>query len=237
MGGVVNTVKKTFSNPIRGLTAIATFGTSELARKLGPIPKTLASLPETASDQLLGTKYGETGNADIGGSGPFQVDPNQVLANKAAIEAEGKRQYEQTLEELGRVGASNTQRAGSLFKSMLPDIAENAQAAHLYDSTGYGQEVARQQANIASEIANQEAQQRLGALTNLQGFQSGALGRGLSLEDFINQANVAKTIGAQAAPQVGNGKGNTGAILGGLGSLAGGMGGLVGSVAGKAAKK
>jgi len=133
--------------------------------------------------------------------GPFTLDQGQFEGDRAAINAEGQRQYNDTIAGLGEVGKANTKRASELFGSMLPDIAENAQAAHLYDSTGYGQEVARQQAQIASQVANNEAQQRQAALGGLQGFQTGALQRGLGLEDFINQANVAKTIGAQTAPQ------------------------------------
>lgn len=170
-------------------------------------------------------------------SGPFSLNPGQLEQNKADILAEGQRQYEATLAGIGDVSKANTQRAKDLFGQMLPDIAENAQAAHLYDSTGYGQEVARQQANLASEVANQEAQQKFAALSGLQGFQTGALQRGLSLEDFINQANVAKTIGAQMAPQPPSGKATglaggiggaaAGAPFGPIGAGIGGLGGLV----------
>ena len=46
-------IKQTFSNPIRGLTAIGTMGTSELARKIGGPIGALAALPEN-----VGKKFG-----------------------------------------------------------------------------------------------------------------------------------------------------------------------------------
>lgn len=156
----------------------------------------------------LGNSLGVTKGIFGGGSSTaatanpsFNFDPNQSANDQAAINALGQRQYDTALKGIGDVGTANTQRAKDLFGQMLPNIAENAQAAHLYDSTGYGQEVGRQQANIASSVANQEAQQKLQALGGLQGFQTGALQRGMGLEDFVNQANVAKAIGAQYAPQ------------------------------------
>jgi hypothetical protein len=153
-------------------------------------------------------------------AGPFSLDPNQVAGDKADILGLGNKQYSDTLAGIDEYGAAQTKRARDMFGQMLPDIAENSQAAHLYDSTGYGQEVARQQANIASQVAADEAAQRLAALNGRQGFESGALQRGLSLEDFINQANVAKTIGAQMAPQPATGKQNFGTVAQGVGAMA-----------------
>lgn len=152
-------------------------------------------------------------------SGPFGLDPNQVANDQANITELGQKQYADTLAGIDTNSTAQTQRAKDLFSQMLPDIAENAQAAHLYDSTGYGQEVARQQEGIASEIASNEAQQKLQALSGRQGFETGALQRGQSLEDFINQANVAKTIGAQMAPQPASGKQNFGTVAQGIGAL------------------
>lgn len=145
--------------------------------------------------------FGGGGSAAATANPSFNFDPYQSTNDQAAINAEGQKQYGQTLAGINDVSTANTQRAKDLFGEMLPDIAENAQAKHLYDSTGYGQEVGRQQASIASAVANQEAQQKLGALGGLQGFQTGALQRGMSLEDFVNQANVAKAIGATMMPQ------------------------------------
>lgn len=146
----------------------------------------------------------------------------------------GQSQYDQSLKGINDIGTANTQRASDLFKQMLPNIAENAQAAHLYDSTGYGQEVARQQSNIASQVANQEAQLRLGALGQLQGtqtnalgqqqgFQTGGLQRFTGLQDYATQANLAKQLGQAAVPSVGKG-GGTGALRGGASGAAAGAG-------------
>lgn len=183
---------------------------------------------------------GSTATADPS----FNFDPNQSANDQAAINAEGERQYQQSLAGINDVSTAETQRAKDLFGEMLPDIAENAQAAHLYDSTGYGNEVARQQSGIASQVAEQQANQRLSALGAKQGFQTGAVQRGMGLEDFVNQANVAKAIGAQMAPQAPSSKAtaisggvsgaSAGASFGPWGAAIGGVGGaLLGSQANK----
>lgn len=175
---------------------------------------------------------------------PLDFDAQQAAADKASIEAEGQRQYDQNLAAINDSGTAETQRAKDLFGQMLPDIAENSQAAHLYDSTGYGQEVARQQSNIASQVAEQQAQQRLAALTGKQQFQTGAIQRNMSLQDFTNQARVAKAIGATMVPQAPSSKatGMSGGIAGaGTGATIGtsiapgygtALGALLGGVAG-----
>ncbi len=184
------------------------------------------------------------GNAGSNADPSFNFDPNQSANDQAAINALGKSQYDATMQGIGDVGTANTQRAKDLFGQMLPNIAENSQAAHLYDSTGYGLEVARQQSDIASQVANNEAQLKLGALGSLQGYQTGALQRGMSLEDFINQANVAKATGAQMVPQAPSSKATTmsgagtgasaGASFGPWGAvIGGGLGALAGSQANK----
>lgn len=73
-------VKQAFSNPIRAATAVATFGTSELARRSNlPIASQLARLPETASDSLLGTRFGRQGAPDLQGFAGGQ-SPTELLA-------------------------------------------------------------------------------------------------------------------------------------------------------------
>jgi len=218
MGGktsVINPVGKNFlgtggSVVGRALGAAATGGLSEFGQS---------------------NPFGIPGNpiAGVFGNGPsssgspvaynFGINPNQSAADQADINSLGKQQYQDTTNKIEDTGTAETQRAKDLFAQTLPDIAENAQAAHLYDSTGYGQEVARQQSNIASQVAEKEAQQKLQALQGLQGFQTGALQRGQSLEDFVNQANVAKSIGAQVAPQPPTGKQNFGTVAQGVGAL------------------
>lgn len=173
--------------------------------------------------------------------GPFSLDPAQRDADIGAIQSEGQKQYQQAQDFIGSDAASRaaaraqladvlTKQAQDTFARTLPDIAENAQAHHLYDSSGYGQEVARQQGYLAEDIANKLglygindianiSAQKQAALQGLQGFQTGGLQRGLSLEDFINQANVAKTIGAQMAPQPPTGKAQAGSVLQGIGAV------------------
>jgi hypothetical protein len=74
-------IKKAFSNPIRGLTAIGTFGTSELARRSNiPGLNQMARLPETASDSLLGTRFGRQGAADLP-SAPGGQSPTDLLTS------------------------------------------------------------------------------------------------------------------------------------------------------------
>lgn len=196
----------------RALLGAATGGLSEFAQK-NPY-----GLP--VNNPLAGVfgNGGSSNNPYV--SGPFSLDPNQLASDTGNINALGQKQYGDTLSAIDTNSAAQTKRASDLFSQMLPDIAENAQAAHLYDSTGYGQEVARQQSNLASQVASNAADQKLQALQGLQGFQTGALQRGQSLEDFINQANVAKTIGAQMAPPPPNGKQNFGTVASGVGALA-----------------
>lgn len=211
---------------------IATFGTNELAgNPIGNLATHLPGGDNTAAGgsiyggKIFGGNSGLFGSQFFGGqnspyiSGPFSLDPNQMAGDMSAINDLGQKQYGDTMSAIDTAGAAETKRASDLFGQMLPDIAESSQAAHLYDSTGYGQEVARQQSSIASQVAEQEAQQRLQALSGRQGFETGALQRGQSLEDFVNQANVAKTIGAQMAPQPASGKQNFGTVAQGVGAL------------------
>jgi hypothetical protein len=220
MGGAAKSVANTVGRVGSG---ILTLGGSELSRKYLPQRSVANQLFQAPGTILTG---GQSSLSSYGGdnpnpyvSGPFSLDPEQYAQDKSEILGLGDKQYSDTLGAIDTNSAAQTQRAKDLFGQMLPDIAENAQAAHLYDSTGYGQEVARQQGNIASQVASDSAQQKLQALSGRQGFETGALQRGQSLEDFINQANVAKTIGAQMAPQPPTGKQNFGTVAQGVGAL------------------
>lgn len=224
MGGSVgNTIGRIGSG-------VLTLGGSEIARNNLPRTSPVRQLFQAPGTVLTGGMNGKDSMPSLFGgqggapnpyvSGPFTLDPNQYNQDQSDILGLGGKQYSDTLAALGENRTASTQRAKDLFSQMLPNIAENSQAAHLYDSTGYGQEVARQQSSIASELAKNEADQRLQALGGRQGFETGALQRGQSLEDFINQANVAKTIGAQMAPQPPTGKQNFGTVAQGVGALA-----------------
>lgn len=184
----------------RALLAGGTMGLSEFAQK-NPYGVNLPFKNPLAS--VFGNGQGDT-NPYV--SGPFSLDPAQMAADQAAITGLGQKQYDQTISELPKV-------VGNAMNLQIPGIEEKLNSQHLLNSTALQQELGRQQAELTQQIA-------IPALQALHGTQQGALGRGLSLEDFINQANIAKTIGAQTAPQVGNGKGQTGALLSGIGSIA-----------------
>lgn len=206
----------------RGLLAGATGGISEFgqANPFGaPVKNPINPIASDLTKHLGLNLFPNATPGQASAYSNFGIDPNQSGADQAAINSLGQQQYQDTKNAIYDTGTAETQRAKDLFAQTLPNIAENSQAAHLYDSTGYGQEVARQQSNIASQVAEKEAQQKLGALQGLQGFQTGALQRGQSLEDFSNQANVAQAIGAKTAPLPPNGKQNFGTVAQGVGAL------------------
>jgi len=215
------------------------------------------------------------------------MDPAQIAADQASINqlgaqqadattALGQKQYDQYNSFIEgdqvsrdaarqRLAEALTKQNQAIFQQGMAGTLEDLNARKLVNSSGVGQEFARQQGDIATNIANQirtagaqdygyASNQRAAALQALQGMQqqglgisntagNNALSRGFSLNDFVNQANVAKSIGAQSAPQVGNGKGQTGTLLGGVGALAPllgaakgfGKAGPAGAVAGGAA--
>lgn len=215
MGGIKNTVQSVVKHPARAIAGGFTGGLSE-AFQQNPygVPLPFTNPLNTGLNAVLG--HSDSSSAI---PGPFSLDPEQYRRDKGEILDLGNKQYSDTLAGIDTYDSAQNKRAKELFSSMLPGIAENSNAAHLYDSSGYGQEVARQQSEIASKIAADSADKRLAALTGRQGFETGALQRGQSLEDFINQANVAKTIGAQMAPQPASGKQNFGTVAQGVGAL------------------
>lgn len=174
--------------------------------------------------------------------GQFSLDPNQLANDTSGINNLADQQYkdiqsyntsDQNTRAQSRQALSDalTKQSQAYFNQGLPATEETLNAQHLLNGSGLGQEIARQQGNLAANIANQVGVQgsndinrasdiELAGLQGKQGLNQSALSRGFSLEDFINQANVAKTIGAQTAPQVSNGKGQTGALLSGVGATA-----------------
>lgn len=244
-------------------------GTSRAAPDLkDQLNSQLQDLSSVSPNQYVNPADGSGG----GTSGPYvpstptpsETKPpttdEQAVIDKAKIEEEGKRQYGQqqdliSSQEAQRAAARDqlgkllTQQATTTFGATLPNIAEDAQAAHLYDSTGYGQEVARQQAQLASGIANQlgqtglqdvnlSSQAQAAALQGLQGYQGQGLERTFNLQDYQRQADLARQIGAASVPQV-RGTGKAGSALGGAasgaatGATVGGVpGAIIGGVAG-----
>lgn len=235
MGGVS---KKLTNNLGRAQMGITTGGVSELARlapqntfvgRLGRIPDALTG--NLGDHNLNSPQYG-----------PLQFDPSQLAADQAAISGLGQSQYDQSNKFIdsdqqarqsarGQLADALTKQSQASFQQALPQTLEDLNARKLLNGSGVGQELARQQGNIATNIANQvgtlgagdidhASQMRSAALGGLQGTQTSGLQRKLQLEDFINQANMSRQLGHEFTPQNNNGKANTGALLQGVGALA-----------------
>lgn len=159
--------------------------------------------------------------------GPFSLDPNQVSGDENAITSLGSKQqtdindlanqqYQQTLTQI-------PQTVGNQLTQEMPQIAESANANGVLTSSAYPQALAQQQSYLTQNLempAMQQLQQaQQGALGVNQSAQTAAAQRGMSLEDFIDQANVSKSIGASMAPPPPSGKAQTGTLLSGVGAL------------------
>lgn len=201
---------------------VATGGLAEFARK---DPWTgLVTNPNSSALNLIGVNPfkgifgGDPNSAAM--SGPFALDQAQFGADRSAINNLGEKQYQDTLNSINTNSASQSQYASDLLKRMTPDIEENLNAQHLLNSSALGGEIGKQASYLAQDVASQRANAIQQALAGKQGFETGALQRGLSLEDFVNQANVSKTIGAAFTPQAPTGKQNFGTVAQGVGALA-----------------
>lgn len=225
MGGPAKNIVNTAGRIGSG---VFTLGGSEIARNnLGsnnPLTQAL-NIPGTV---LTGGAYGPKGMPSLFGggnpnpyvSGPFTLDPNQVANDTNAINQQGQSQYEKTIGSIDTNSAAQQEYAKQTLAKMTPGIEEDLNARHLLNSSALPQELGRQASYLANDVASQAAQQKQAALTGLQGFQTGALQRGLSLEDFINQANVSKQIGAAFTPQAPTGKQNFATGAQGVAALA-----------------
>lgn len=240
MGGAAKALNP--KNILRGAAAAASMGTSELLQK-----RPLGLINNPTGFGMFGDQVGPDPSKP---SDPFTLDQAQVDADKAAITGLGDKQFaemnsfnhsDQGNREAARqqLAAALTKQGQDVFSQGLPATEEMLNSQHLLNGSGLGQEIARQQGNLASNIANTVGVQGLNdinrssdidlsALQAKQGTGQSALSRGFSLSDFVKQANVAKSIGAQAAPQVSNGKGQTGTLLSGLGATAPLIGALKG---------
>lgn len=199
MGGAANTIK-------RGVADVATGGLAEFARKdpFG-VPTGNANPVYNMTKNIL-PPWATGATPNIGGGGPFQLDPNQVTADQNAITGLGQKQYDETMNELPKA-------VNNAVLQSLPGIQEKLNSQHLLNGTALPAEIARQQEAFAQNLA-------IPALQGRQGTQTAALQRGLSLEDFINQANVSKSIGQAFTPQQPSGKQNFGTVAQGVGALA-----------------
>lgn len=205
MGG---SVKKLVAPVGRIAGDVATGGLAEFARK---DPWTgLVTNPNSGALNLipggnpLSKVFGGPSSPSV--SGPFTLDQAQFSGDQNAINSLGEKQYNETINQTPQIVSDQ-------LKQILPNIAEDYNAGHVLNSTAYPQEVARQASQLTQNLV-------LPAIQARQGFQTGALQRGLSLEDFVNQANVSKSIGAAFTPQQPNGKQNFGTVAQGIGALA-----------------
>lgn len=177
----------------------------------------------------------------------FQFNPDQAAVDQQSINDLANQQYADvqqynTTDQSNRASARQaladalTKQSQAFFQQGLPQTEETLNAQHLLNGSGLGQEIGRQQAYLGANIANQvgtlgatdinrASDINLQALQGQQGQQQAALSRGLSLQDFARQAQIAKAIGATAAPQMPSGK-STG-IAGGLAGA--GAGATIGS--------
>jgi hypothetical protein len=246
MGGAANTVKSVIKNPLKATPIGMGY---KLATQGGPVGRGFAGLmsgglseavQKNPYDLPINSPFGPKTNGSQPISGPFELDQAQFGADRSAIQELGNKQYTDTLAGIDKNASEQQKYAGEMLKRMTPDIEEGLNAQHLLNSSALPQEIAKQASNLSQDVASQRANAIQAALTGRQGFETGALQRGLSLEDFVNQANVAKSIGAQFAPQVGNGKGTAvsglgagaaaGAPFGPWGAaIGGGAGALLGS--------
>lgn len=204
----------------RGLADLTTGGLAEFAQRnpFGvPVSNPLALKGEFWNQRLLGSNPDGTA---AGISGPFSLDPAQLAADQASIKGLGDKQYQDTLGAIDTNADAQQKYAGETVNRMLPGIYEDLNARHLLNSSALPTEIARAANESGQDVASQVANAKFNALTGRQGFETGALQRGLSLEDFVNQANVSKSIGAAFAPQQPNGKQNFGTVAQGVGALA-----------------
>lgn len=205
MGGVINGAKKT----------VATV--TDSGKRIFTGKANAGDVWNVVGSDLIPQAYNTLNHKDDAPpapSDPFTFDPQQASADQQGIMALGNQQYDDTLAAIDKNSAAQQDYAGQTVNKMLPGIEENLNSQHLLNSSALPQEIARQATYYGQDLASQRASAIQNALVGKQGFQTGAVQRGLSLEDFANQAKVAKAIGATVAPQVGNGKGTAVAGLG-----------------------
>lgn len=257
LAGRSGTVPDDQFNSAKGFSQNILSQNSDAIRKaLGAVPGPTGGDYQPTLDQAnqavtntSGVQPGQYVDPTSGQSGPVPppssaVDPvaQQGATDQALIEQEGQRQYQQqqdfiTSDAARREAARQqmaqllTKQAQESFSETLPLTAEDYNAGHLLNSSGYGNEVARQQGSLAQQIANKlgetglqdvnlQTQQQQDALGGLLGYQSSGLNRNFSLQDFQRQAQLSREIGAMSVPQTGGGKGAVGSTLQGVGALA-----------------
>lgn len=160
--------------------------------------------------------------------------------DRFAIEREGVRQRfqqedtakkqsdlrAQRLKDLA--GLLSTQKT-QLFDRNKPQIAEQAQAEGLFNTSGYGEGLARYQTQLDENIANILAQQGIAdrdvdinalstALATQQSYQGQGLSREFSTNDYTKQLTDAMRYGQMMTPSKPSGKGGGGGAAQGAGA-------------------
>lgn len=180
----------------------------------------LKQIPTTVGHQLQQEMPAIAESANAGGVLTSSAYPQEIARQQAYLTQNLELPAMERLQQSQRAGLQQSQGAAQVGLGQKQQFAQ----------AGLGQTQSALQQALAQKQGGQQTASNL-----LTQFGQAGLGRQLSLEDFINQANVAKTIGAQTAPQVGNGKGQTGTLLQGVGSLAPIAGMMMGGPAGAAA--
>jgi hypothetical protein len=145
------------------------------------------------------------------------------------IEREGIRQAQQTKKTAAEQATRRQQgltdlakllseRDSRMFKDAIPEIAEEAQAKGILNTSGYGEKLARERARLEAGSSEQIAQQALSdrdldtnslasILSAQQGFQKDALSREFSVDDYTKQTRDALALAKSQQPES---KGKTG---------------------------
>lgn len=139
------------------------------------------------------------------------------------LEKEGLRQKFQQEQTLGKQKTARAKMIDDLtnllnkntetqFNRSIPQIAENANTAGIFRSTGYGEALAKHRTQLEEDTANTLGRAKLDLEnadintladieSNLQGFQTSGLERRFSLDDFEKSAKYAREMAELSKPQ------------------------------------
>lgn len=147
----------------------------------------------------------------------------QFGSDQYNLEKEGIRQRIQQEETLGKQKSAResmlseltsllNKNAETQFDRAIPQIAEAANTAGIYRSTGFGEALAKQRKQLEEDTATTLGKTRLelqnadintlaDITSNAQGFQTAGLQRQFSLDDFEKQAAYARELAEASKPQ------------------------------------
>lgn len=248
-------------NAARGQAIYQDFKTnSGFGQKQEGHPDVIPSLPEKyqqdTRQQLLPTNMDPATRDKIINEIPTDIP---ITSDRGQIEREGIReqgQAQQGLDErtafrknaLNDLAGILAKQQSEAFSRSVPQLAEDANTGGIFRSTGYGEALARKQAQLTSDTSNQLALKGIsdrdltaagmGDITdNRLAMQQSGLQRQFTLDDFAKNVDVAKAL-AEASKPESKGKSGGEKALGaaqGLGSAAQIYSGIQTGNAGKAA--